>query len=104
MHDFKFYLNDQSYDMNDNPYGKVVFHRYTNMADMNDTTGYTEGFTDEEIPLKLCQGKDQAWSGTGIKYYCPDFNETHFIHGGFWTDKYSWLRIALHLCENTTEA
>ena len=32
------------------------------------------------------------------------FNESHFIHGGFSADKYSWLRLAVHLCDDREEA
>ena len=30
--DFKVYLDDANYDNEDNPYGKLIFHQYTNMA------------------------------------------------------------------------
>lgn len=74
------------------------------MTDINDTKGEPIGFLDREIPMVLCDGAAEAWK-TGIpKYYCPDFNETHIIHGAFWAPKFSWLRLAIHACDPSDEA
>ena len=35
--DFKLMLNNENFDNDDNPYGKFVFHMYTNMKDFNDS-------------------------------------------------------------------
>ena len=56
-----------------------------------------------EIPLKICDGKELDWRGTP-NYYCPDFDNSHFIHGGFYSDKFSWMRMALHICDSRPEA
>jgi hypothetical protein len=56
-----------------------------------------------EIPLKICDGKELDWRGTP-NYYCPDFDNSHFIHGGFYSDKFSWMRLALHICDSRPEA
>ena len=66
---------------------------------------------DVEIPIAPCdKGSDTSqdvdyllWA-KGNKYLCPAFNESHFIHGGFSADKYSWLRLAIHLCDDREEA
>ena len=34
---FRFYINDPTFDPFDNPYGKIIYHHYTNMKDINDT-------------------------------------------------------------------
>ena len=31
--------------------------------------------------------------------YCPDYRSTDFIKGNYYTDKYSWLRLAIHRCD-----
>lgn len=97
-------MNDESYDNDDNPYGKFIMHQYTNMEDKYDTSGSRSGFQDIEIPMKECKGQDQDWRATSLKYYCPEFDENHFAHGGFLAQKYSWLRLGIHLCDDRPEA
>jgi len=41
---FTVYVNNETYDNDDNPYGKFVAHQYTNMENMNDTAGSRTGF------------------------------------------------------------
>ena len=104
---FNLYVTNSSFDNEDNPYGKFIFHQYTNMKDKYDTKGnksLINSFEDIEIPLERCQGMEVAWRNKDIKYYCPVFTETSFLHGGFWAEKYSWLRLAVHLCDNRPEA
>ena len=36
MLDFKFHIMDKNFDNDDNAYGKIVFHSFTNMDDLND--------------------------------------------------------------------
>lgn len=99
------YVNDATYDNDDNPYGKLIFHQFTNMENVNDTRGSIKGFKDMEIPLQECAGKKMEWRKGGIKYYCPDYQpDIHFLHGGFYGEKFSWQRIALHLCNDSVEA
>lgn len=99
------YVNDATYDNDDNPYGKLIFHQFSNMRDINDTKGSVQGFNDLEIPLVECEARKMQWRGGGIKYYCPDYKpEIHFIHGGTYAEKFSWQRVALHLCDNSPEA
>ena len=45
-------MNDPTFDNDDNPYGKFVFHMYTNMDGPQDTVGQTKGFNDWEVPIK----------------------------------------------------
>ena len=92
-------MADDYFDNKDNPYGKFVLHQYTNMDDMYDTTGSRQGFVDVEIPLKTCNDDVPGWSNSTVKLYCADYNETHFIHGHFSSDKFSWLRLAYHECD-----
>lgn len=99
-----FYMNNASFDNDDNPYGKFVLHMYTNMDGPEDIDGETSGFKDFEVPIKSCNTKDQDWTLDSIKYYCSDFNENHFLRGGFIADKYSRMRLAVHICDNSTSA
>lgn len=102
---FEMYVNDATYDNDDNPYGKLIFHQFSNMENVNDTRGNVKGFIDMEIPLIECKGKKMEWRKGGVKYYCPDYQpDIHFLHGGFYGEKFSWQRIGLHLCDNSTEA
>ena len=51
---FEMFLEDADYDNDDNPYGRLVFHQYSNMQNVTDTKGKVAGFIDEEIPLIEC--------------------------------------------------
>ena len=35
--DFKLMVNDENYDNDDNPFGRFIFHMYTNMDNLTDT-------------------------------------------------------------------
>lgn len=55
----KFYVDDPTFDNNDNPYGTFKMHMYTNMESPEDieTTGNGQGnFKDIEVPIKECMG------------------------------------------------
>lgn len=79
-------------------------HQYTNMADSEDIIGFTPGFNDIEVPIKPCPGKEQAWRSDNLKYYCTDFQDEHYIHGGFSADKFSWMRLVLHQCDPSKQS
>ena len=76
------------------------------MENMNDTEYKGKGFIDTEIPLIACENPgDQDWQLEKTKHYCPDFKpDIHFIYGGFYGKQYSWLRMAVHQCDNSTKA
>ena len=102
--DLLFYMNNKTYDNDDNPYGKFVFHQYTNMKGPDDIHGKTPGFNDIEVPIEVCQANKYDWRNAEIKYYCPSFNENHWLKGAFTADQYSSMRLALHLCDDSEEA
>ena len=112
--DFRVQLFSPTFDNDDNPYGKFVFHMYTNMKDLNDTAKVDEDehaqllhtFEDRVIPIKPCgEELNVAWRESSIKQYCPVYNETkHFLYGNFYTQKYSWMRLAMHFCDSSEEA
>ena len=64
MLDFILIVNNEDFDNDDNPYGSFMYHMYTNMKDLNDTSQVeadTEvenqslyGFEDQNIPLVIC--------------------------------------------------
>ena len=54
MLSFEVYMNDETYDNDDNPYGKLIFHQYSNMQNVNDTNNPVKNFKDTEIPLVIC--------------------------------------------------
>ena len=98
---FLFYMNDPSYDNDDNIYGKFIYHMYTNMDGPDDIEGKRSTFNDIEVPLVLCNTGDLEWRTGGIRYYCPKYDQNSFLHGGFSADKYNWHRLIIHLCDET---
>ena len=63
--DFRLIVIDEHFDNDDNPYGSLIYHMYTNMDNLNDTddnviqdggddTESLFGFSDQTIPLILC--------------------------------------------------
>ena len=99
-----FYINDKNYDNDDNKYGKFIYHVYTNMDGPDDIEGKRPSFNDFSVPLEKCSTGDLDWRTSGINYYCPQYDESHFLHGGFTADKYNWHRIIIHLCDNSEKA
>jgi len=53
---------------------------------------------DEIIELKECNEKADAWS-VNHQVYCPDYKEDHFIYGDYTSDQFSWLKLAVHYCD-----
>ena len=102
--DFLFYMNDPSYDNDDNKFGKFIYHMYTNMEGPEDINGTRPNFNDIEIPLERCGSGDLDWRSSSLKFYCPKYDSNHFLHGGFSAPKYNWHRLILHLCDNSDEA
>lgn len=74
---FKFYVEDPKFDNDDNPYGRVVMHMYSNMDNINDTKKGIDqsgrGYNDIEIPIKVCNEFEPEWKADKIYNYCPDF-------------------------------
>lgn len=101
---FLVYVNNATYDNDDNPYGSFKWHQYTNMEDINDTRGERPGFLDIEIPMKPCQADNLYFRKQNLNYYCPAFQESHWLHGGFSASKRSTMRLVLHACDNSIAA
>ena len=60
---FNIYVNDENFDNDDNPYGKLVYHNYINMEGPQDksfTNSKNNTLRDEIIPLQLCPEKVTA--------------------------------------------
>lgn len=61
-------------------------------------------FEDRLIPLVRCPDAINAsWRKSNVKQYCPDYSDGHFLYGNFYTERFSWLRVALHFCDDTVE-
>ena len=109
-------VNNETYDNDDNPYGKFVLHMYTNMKDIKDrsTDDIDEdgnasetlyGFEDREIPLIICPTQiNTSWRKSNIKQYCPSYVNNDFLYGNFYTKRFAWMRLALHFCDDSPEA
>lgn len=95
-------MNDPNYDNDDNPYGKFIYHMYTNMEGADDITGKRSGFQDIEVPVEKCSlAGTFDWRSSSINYYCPKYDKSHFLHGGFSANKYNFHRLVVHLCDNS---
>ena len=78
---------------------------FTNMDGPDDIRGKRSNFNDIEVPLEICNSDATAdWRSGGIKYYCPKYDNSSFLHGGFSAPKYNWHRLTIHLCDNSTKA
>lgn len=100
---FSAYVNDPEFNNDDNPYGKLRLHIYTNMNNLTDTStkGFVPPFKDFEVPIVPCDNaRDVDWANSKRKQYCPQFNETHFLYGGFYSQKFSWMRLTIHNCDH----
>ena len=73
------FVNDKDFVNDDNPYGKFVYHLYTNMKDVNDTSKDVEdiGYYDYHVPLVDCSYDKEfsQWIKAGVVNYCPYFGE-----------------------------
>ena len=105
---FLTYINDPNFDNDDNQYGKLRLHIYTNMDNLTDiSTDKSLGdtlstFRDVEVPLEICRSKiDVEWASDNKKQYCPNFNESHFLYGGYYSTRYSWMRMVIHHCDDS---
>jgi hypothetical protein len=75
------------------------------MNGINDTQGEKPPwFNDYHIPLQICETYEADWRPKILKYYCPKFDQNHFLHGGLIASKFSWLGINLHVCDNSDAA
>ena len=108
--DFVLMVNNVDFDNDDNPYGKFVYHMYSNMDNLQDTSTSIESnedesiykFEDRFIPLIICPSQSNtSWRKSDVKQYCPDYSDHHFLYGNFYTKRFSWLRLALHFCDDT---
>ena len=80
-------------------------HMYTNMDSIDDIEDNQKAnFKDIEVPIVRCEGSSLAWREDNLKYYCTEFTEDHFIYGGFYGAKFSWLRLILHHCDRSEGA
>ena len=61
-------------------------------------------FEDRFIPLIICPNAiNTSWRKSNVKQYCPDYDDGHFLYGNYYTKRFSWLRLALHFCDDTPE-
>lgn len=61
-------------------------------------------FEDRFIPLIVCPTTTiTSWRKSDNKQYCPDYGDAHFLYGNFYTTRFSWLRLALHFCDDTPQ-
>lgn len=115
--DFVLMVNNEGFDNDDNPYGEFVFHVFTNMDNLSDTSANITAdettndgaslyqFEDRFIPLAVCHDPiHTSWRKSNVKQYCPDYGANDFLYGNYYSAKFSWLRLALHFCDDSAEA
>lgn len=106
---FKFYINNPDFDKDDNPYGTILFHMYTNMDNIKDKQSGIEQSSKESkdiiVPIVNCDKiVDSAWKEKSVNHYCPDFKDEHFLAGSFYSSRFAWMRLAIHFCDDSPEA
>ena len=45
-----------------------------------------------------CNPNIGGWD-VSMPNYCPDYRSTDILKGNYFTNKYSWLRLAVHRCD-----
>ena len=63
-----------------------------------DDNGEIIDTVDEIIEIKECNEKIDNWS-ENLNIYCPNFEDHHFLYGDYTSDKFSWLKLAIHYCD-----
>ena len=56
---------------------------------------------DVEIPMVPCDSlteHDGGWKADATRF-CPDYSDSDILFGSFYTERYSWLRLAVHRCD-----
>lgn len=56
---------------------------------------------DEIIPVDRCvdETTKAIWKSNTIKKYCPQFSDSDFIYGDYFSEKFSWYRLVIHTCD-----
>ena len=102
-------LNFQIYFMNGgeqdnfdfNEFYSFKLHRYTNIPGKDFNIDPLEQSLDIEIPMVPCNKSteyDGGWVANATMF-CPNYTESDILFGSYYTQRYSWLRLAVHRCD-----
>lgn len=101
---WEIFISDKDFDNDDSDLVEIRLHNYINIkTDPNDDTQVEGKYRDDIVPLKLC-GKQSVWGTSGTKKYCPDFNDNHIVYGDYASERHSWYRTAIHMCNSERRA
>ena len=91
------------WDNDTNPYYKIKLHRYTNIQNNDISLPALKESLDIDIPMTRCDKMIEFEGGWDLSapHYCPEYKATDIFKGNYFTDKYSWLRLAVHRCDPT---
>ena len=97
--DFKVAIMDKTFNLDDNPYGEIKLHRYTNYeAGGGATTDSLVDLVDCNYADETNEEKNDLWN-MKQKYLCPKFSESDILYGDYYSTKSSWLRLVVHKCD-----
>jgi hypothetical protein len=90
-------IGDKEFDNDDNEYGTIEMHYYSNTITQNTT------YPKEDVKMVPCDIE-----GAGDIYkrlwhpgliYCPEWTDHHSLFANYNYDIHSWLRLAVHKCD-----
>ena len=50
------------------------------------------------VPCKKNHEFDGGWDQNST-FFCPDYGKDDLLYGGYYSEKYSWLRLVIHRCD-----
>lgn len=90
---------DKTLNLDDNPYGEIKLHRYTNYENGGGATDdLIVDMVDCDYVDETNEEKNDLWN-LKQKYLCPKFSETDILYGDYYSSKSSWLRLVVHKCD-----
>jgi hypothetical protein len=93
---------DKTFDNDDNPYLKFKYSMDTKLQ-LEDSNDHQNGNEHIDIPMVKCDMKDLMSNYIKDKYYegqfyCPDFDETHFLFSNIFQENYSYFKLQVEYC------
>ena len=88
--DFKIAIMDEQFENGQSEFGEIKLHRFEKKKDQK--------FKHYEIPLKKCSSNMGIWDA-GQQHYCPEFSEDDVVYGNYYSEEYSFVRLAVHECD-----
>jgi hypothetical protein len=90
-------IGDVDFDNDDNEYGTIEMHYYSNRETRNTT------YPKDNVKMVPCDVENageiykQLWHPGLV--YCPEWSDEHALFTNYNYDIHSWLRLAVHKCD-----